>query len=242
MKVKILLIFICFFNHFYTQNIKVEYEYVNKQKKIDTGNFSEEFNKKRSELIGKPVYYTLFYNNGNSFFTKDSEKDIINEKSRVTNGNETKVEIERFVRKGVKIFHTTEKKGFYKYCNYDDDEFYWYSEPELTSLSYKEDVDYVDIYKCKLVEIVLKNGMMVKLWYTEDIPISTGPFMYNMLPGLILKAESGNFIVYATKISNTKIDMEKINPKLPVYNDAEYNEKMKTINNSIKTTKTEIVK
>lgn len=241
MRKEIILIFICFFNFFYSQNLKVEYEYINK-KNINHGSFSDKFNKKLLDLNGKPVYYTLLYNKGNSLFTKNEEKDIINEKSRVTNGNETKVEIERIVRKGVKIFHNAEKKGFYKYCKYDEDEFYWYSEPELTSISYKDDVEFVDIYKCKLVEIVLKNGTLVKLWYTEDIPISTGPFMYNMLPGLVLKAESSGFIVYATKVSNTKEIMESINSKLPIYNDEEYNKKMKEINNSVKTTRTEILK
>ncbi len=241
MRKEIILIFICFFNFFYSQNLKVEYEYINKQK-INQGSFSDVFNKKLLELNGKPVYYTLLYNNGNSLFTKDSEKDIVNEKSRITKGNETKVELERFVRKEVKIFHTPEKKGFYQYFKYDDDEFYRYSEPELTSISYKDDVEYVDIYKCKLVEIVLKNGNIIKLWYTEDVPISTGPFMYNMLPGLVLKAESSGFIIYATKVASTKTIIESINKKLPVYNDDEFREKMKEINNSVKTTRTEIVK
>ena len=66
--------------------------------------------------------------------------------------------------------------------------------------------------------------------------------MYNMLPGLVLKAESSGFIIYATKVASTKTIIESINKKLPVYNDDEFREKMKEINNSVKTTRTEIVK
>lgn len=49
-----------------------------------------------------------------------------------------------------------------------------------------------------------------KVWYTEDIPISAGPYNYYKVPGLILKLESSKLLCYVTNISK---NIDKKNKK-----------------------------
>ncbi|GAA0729113.1 hypothetical protein GCM10009430_38900 [Aquimarina litoralis] len=49
----------------------------------------------------------------------------------------------------------------------------------------------IDSYNCRLATRIDEYGYEVKAWYTEDIPLSTGPAGYHGLPGLILELEYG---------------------------------------------------
>ena len=65
--------------------------------------------------------------------------------------------------------------------------------------SIKSDVYDISGYKCKLAETT-HNSNLIRAWFTEDIAVSDGPLIYNGLPGLILKIETPDREIYATKI------------------------------------------
>lgn len=67
--------------------------------------------------------------------------------------------------------------------------YYVYEEP-MNNLSWalKDDTATVCGYLCKSA-VTTYGGRKWTAWYTEDIPSSSGPWKFNNLPGLILKAE-----------------------------------------------------
>lgn len=222
----------------FSQGLKVEYEYVNKQNLFENSTLSEESIKKGKELSNNPQKYVLMYFDGNTFFKNINSSDsFTKETSRTTeqegNTKLEKVQAERLIKKDTKIFHNKNEKGFYQYFNFNKEELYHYSEPEVESINYKNETSYIDIYKCNLVEIIYKNGTNAKVWYTEDIPINGGPFAFNNLPGLILKVETPNFLIFATKVSDFKNqnEMEIVNKKLTVFNDDDFRRKMIELRN-----------
>ena len=58
------------------------------------------------------------------------------------------------------------------------------------------------------------RGRVWKVWFTEEIPVSLGPWKLNGLPGLILKADADNDFIKFTAIS---IKTKQINP-VTLYN------------------------
>ncbi|MFY7935974.1 MAG: GLPGLI family protein [Flavobacterium sp.] len=76
-------------------------------------------------------------------------------------------------------------------------------------------------YQCKKA-IYKRNDVEFTAWFTEEIPISDGPFLYSGLPGLILKISSKylDIVAYDVKIKNETIDI-----KLPFISSRTFNNK-----------------
>ncbi len=76
-------------------------------------------------------------------------------------------------------------------------------------------------YQCKKA-MYKRNDVEFTAWFTEEIPISDGPFLYSGLPGLILKISSKylDIIAYDIKIKNDTIDI-----KLPFISSRTFNNK-----------------
>lgn len=68
-------------------------------------------------------------------------------------------------------------------------------------------------YNCKKAFTEI-HGRVTYAWFTDEIPISDGPFMYSGLPGLILKTSSKNNEIVAHTIS---IKNEPFNSNPPVF-------------------------
>jgi len=70
-------------------------------------------------------------------------------------------------------------------------------------------------YNCFLATSEIRNGKNTVLaWFTDKIPISTGPMYYSGLPGLVLELDDGdiNFKVKRIEINpNRKIEISKLN-------------------------------
>ncbi|MFC7347993.1 GLPGLI family protein [Chryseobacterium zhengzhouense] len=218
------------------QHLKVEYENINKS--FASAKDVSESEKKALDEFGKPQKEILFYANGNSFYTNLPPKAIVNQKEKVKIDDKvTKVASEVFIVAKTKIYHNKDKEGLYQYKEFRGDEFYHYAKPKYKSIDYKEETEMIQSFLCKLVEVTFESGQLVKVWYTEDVPVSTGPYAYIDFPGLVLKVESDNFLIYATKVSNeaTEKDVEKINPNFTVYEGADYSKKMQEVNEQAKT-------
>jgi GLPGLI family protein len=54
---------------------------------------------------------------------------------------------------------------------------------------------------CKKAFTTTSNGNIREAWFTDDIPVANGPDVFHGLPGLILKIETAQYTIEATKIS-----------------------------------------
>lgn len=218
------------------QHLKVEYEKINKSFAHPKG--VSESEKKALAEFGKPQKEILFYADGDSFYTSLPQKAITNQTEKIkVDDKVTKVSSEVFMMTATKIYHHKDREGLYQYKEFRGEEFYHYAEPKYKSIDYKEESEMIQNYLCKLVEVTFENGQLIKIWYTEDVPVSTGPYSYIHFPGLVLRVESDNFLIYATKVNNEakEKDVEKINPNIAVYEEADYNKKMQEMNEQSKT-------
>ncbi|AZA48368.1 GLPGLI family protein [Chryseobacterium carnipullorum] len=228
-----LFISLFFFNFINAQNLKVEYEYVNKQ---DLSEYSSEssstFKRQAEEKLKKAQKQILYFYKGNTFYKNIPTEGFENEKERKkVDERTTSITKESFVIKPIKIYHKKNDPGFYQYQNFGDEEYYKYYAPKFSKVEYKDNVEQIEKYTCKLAEVTLNSGGLVKVWYAEDFPVSAGPYVYNSFPGLVLKVESPNFIVYATKISNDgkETDFEPMNSKLKVLDQEKDKDKIQEI-------------
>lgn len=223
---RFLLIFLFSVGCVNAQNLKIEYERINKN---SAGMFKDisdkEFKAKIKDQFDQPEKLILYFLEGNTFFKNLSmpSVDYIGKSDRV-DANTIKRKTGSYTKDDIKMYHIKGDKGLYQYKKYGDDEFYHYAVPNFDKIEYKEDTDLIEKYKCKLVEVTIK-GNLFKVWYTEDVPVSAGPYMFYSFPGLVLKIDSSSYIVYATKISNEgkKSEFEILDPKLKILNDAEFN-------------------
>lgn len=86
------------------------------------------------------------------------------------------------------------KGPFYNY-EFDEPTFDWDIEDSLKI---------INGYKCTKAVSVIKNKKYVA-WFTEEIPISNGPYVFGGLPGLILQMECRDRVSYSfTMIGLTK--------------------------------------
>jgi GLPGLI family protein len=212
----ITLFFFCFsFLAHSQEKLKVTYEVISNNTKVNFGsdpNLSEDMKKQMLEKIDKiskePKKYTLCYYDGNTYFAKDNSSATGKQKQE--------------------FFKVKNQPGFYILNDFKVEEFYGYYPDSNFEIEYKDEALIIEKYLCKLA--IVKSGNEVnKVWYTEEIPISTGPFIYNNLPGLVMKIERPNYLCYAVHVSNDckEQDVKKMNPILKVYQGEELKIKSK---------------
>lgn len=86
------------------------------------------------------------------------------------------------------------KGPFYNY-EFDEPTFDWEIEDSITIIKG---------YRCSKAYCIMKNKKYVA-WFTEEIPISNGPYVFGGLPGLILQLECRDRVSYSfTMIGLTK--------------------------------------
>lgn len=229
-----------FLSFFKAQNLKIEYDRINKNATFNISSAElKDFKGKVEEESKKPQKFFLYFLDGDTFFKNLPKPEITyTGDSKKVDDNTTITHVGSYKAPQIKMYHKKGDKGFYQYLNFDDDQFYHYSIPQIDKIEYKGDTELIENYKCKLAEIVI-TGSLYKVWYTEDIPVSAGPYTFNNLPGLVMKIDAANYVIYATKISNEgkKSDFEIINPKFKVLNDDEYSKKMSEVREDAKKVK-----
>ena len=201
-----------------SQSIRVDYDLVRNTTISTDKNFSNEFKDKILESEKKPEKYVLYFENGNSFFKSLPIKDINHENAPTKSGGTTTTIVETSVKQPVKVFKIKGEDRYYGLQSDNGKDFYKISHTKFNSKNYKDEKQKIDKFMCSLVEINNPSGTITKVWYTEDLPVSTGPFAYGDFPGLVLKVETPTFVMYTTKISENINDgeFEKMDSKLPV--------------------------
>lgn len=187
-------------------SVKVHYETLNKPRINWNGfenmpeSYKEAIRKHAEEEAKKPEKYVLYYDDGNSFFQRDPDEKL--------SSREQKTE----------SFRLKDKKGFYDLSDYIVEEFYGYYPMDNVSIEYTDETQTIENFKCKAALYKIGDDES-KVWYTEDIPISAGPYNYYKVPGLILKVESSKLLCYATNVSKNvdKKDIKKMDSTLKVY-------------------------
>lgn len=186
-------------------SVKVSYESVIKPKVNYNGfNFPEsqkaEIERQIFQNAKIPKKYVLHYNDGNSFFQRDPDVKL--------SSREQKTE----------FFRLKDKKGLYELSDYIVEEFYGYYPMDNVSVQFTNEMQIIESYNCKLALYKIGDNES-KVWYTEDIPVSAGPYSYYKVPGLILKVESSNLLCYATNVSKNlnENDIKKMDPELKIY-------------------------
>lgn len=91
----------------------------------------------------------------------------------------------------------------------------FYSEPLTIEWTIGDSTTTILDYECMMATAMV-HGREWTAWFTPEIPVSDGPWKLFGLPGLILKAESGQFGFSATDVGQTK------EPVPPVYSTNEY--------------------
>ncbi|MFY7845445.1 MULTISPECIES: GLPGLI family protein [Chryseobacterium] len=232
--IKLILLSVLFSNGLvYSQRLQVEYE---KYDLTDGSNInmSNEFNEKVRQIRKTPQKYFLYYKDGNSFFKSiprnsftHNAGDIKKDESTTLHNREVFKDVE------LKIYHNKNENGNYSYHNFQNinEEFYGYKDTKFTKIEYKDDIMNIDNYVCKLVEVSFDSITNFKVWYTEAIPISAGPFSFNNFPGLVLRVETDSYKITAIKISNDakESEVETMNNKLKVFKNEDYDKKLREV-------------
>ena len=197
--------------------IKVNYETINYPKisfnsqENLSESMKEEFKTKVMQKAQEPKKFTLYYYKGNSFFHRNDDlKNNISDKQKI------------------EYYRLKNKDGIFLLNDYKVDVFYGYYPMNNMTIEFVNETQIIQNFNCKLA--LYKIGSVVsKVWYTEEIPISAGPYNYYKLPGLVLKVESPNFLSYATQISKDckESDIKEMDVKLKTYQGEELNEKIK---------------
>lgn len=186
-------------------SVSVSYETINTPKINYNGfNFPEsqkaEIERQILQNAKKPEKYVLYYDDGNTFFQRDPNEKLS------SRGQKTE------------FFRLKDKKGLYELSDYIVEEFYGYYPMDNVSIEFTSETQMIENYNCKLALYKIGDDES-KVWYTEDIPVSAGPYNYYKVPGLILKVESPNMLCYAVNISKNidKKNIKKMDSTLIVY-------------------------
>lgn len=102
----------------------------------------------------------------------------------------------------------------------------WLSDTAVYKWAFINEFKTISNYKCQKATFNNSKGEEVVVWFTEEIPISSGPLYLSGLPGLILEyynPKSKRFFT-ATTISSTNIPEQKFRKWLsgPIVTKAEY--------------------
>lgn len=214
MKNFLTVFFLSWYAFMYSQiSLKVNYETII-QTKINWNGFNvpqshkEEIERQSSLENKKPKKFILYYDDGNSFFQRDPNEKL--------SSREQKTE----------YYRLKNKDGIFLLNDYIVEEFYGYYPMDNVSIEYTDETQVIENYNCKLALCKIENTMY-KVWYTEDIPVSAGPYIYYKVPGLVLKIESPNLLCYAVNVSKEidESDIKKMNPELKIYEGEELKRK-----------------
>ncbi len=181
---------------FAQEALKVEYDYIVKPNGVNNSRRTEAFQKTFEEQSKIPEKQVLYYYKGNMFFRNFEKQEIIINGENSKEGNTITSHRERMTFPVFRFYKNKDDENVYELRTYPKvEQFYHYYKPVWEQINYKNETDKIDNFECKLVELVQKTGKIVKVWYTEMLPINAGPLGYYNFPGLVLKVETVGYFI-----------------------------------------------
>lgn len=184
------LVLIILSSNFYAQNFRLDYQLTYKEDSLG----SETTNKNMLLLVqgGKSKFLT--------------EKQYAVDSLRSTGSKEAAIGDNSFL-----VINDKENLSFKYYFFIQD----VYKIKELGKLNWelKPETKKISTYLCR--KAILKyKGRTWEAWYTEDLPIQAGPYIFRNLPGLIVYMEdstgSYKFSLYSIKKRSDTLDFENM--------------------------------
>ncbi|KAB1232575.1 GLPGLI family protein [Chryseobacterium viscerum] len=184
------LILIFLSSHFYAQNFRIDYQLTYKEDSLS------------SETTHKNMI--LFVQGGKSKFLAEKQHQV--DSLRSTGSKEPAIGDHSF-----SVINYEENVSFKYYFFISD----VYKIKELVKLNWelKSETKKIDTYLCRKA-IVTYKGRTWEAWYTQDVPIQAGPYIFRNLPGLIVQMEdstgSYKFSLYSIKKRSDTLDFENM--------------------------------
>jgi GLPGLI family protein len=164
----------------------------------------DSLNKLSSEIF----YYTLLTNKNSSiYFSRDEKEyfDVLSGKTLLNPSNSIKTNMGTFPKPSTSrgnVYNDgstiTASMPLSKY-------YFIYTEPHL-KWEILDNTKKISSYSCKLAKTTTESGDIFYAWFTDDIPISDGPFRFKGLTGIILEIYNPNRTIEismtSVKISN----------------------------------------
>ncbi|MDO4229448.1 MAG: GLPGLI family protein, partial [Capnocytophaga sp.] len=190
---------------------KITYESVNKNKtqleqlsKIPDAKLREQI----KQQILAPTYYDLLFSGNTSLYKKTEENKEENNLSDKNKNPNIKVMVVKNESTGI---YQNYKTGEYVSAqNFFGKDFYISDKTIKFHWKISNETKKIGNFNCKKATSIY-NEKPVEAWFSDEIPISVGPDVYNGLPGLIIQLdydERTYNAISVEKLSN-KIDIEK---------------------------------
>lgn len=194
----------------YAQQIQVTYErranIENQLKNIK----NEEQKKQVSNILAKPVSYSLIYNDGSSLYISSPETKKTSDSNQTLKIGEKQIKTIQIGKKDGGIYKNHQTREYLQEANLFGKKFLIKDTLKAIEWIFTEETKKIGEYKVKKATAYL-NGETVTAWYSEEIPVSEGPHYYYGLPGLIIEAETDKLSFHAISIVFNKkpIPIEK---------------------------------
>lgn len=185
----------------YSQNVKVEYSM-----EIKINQLSPELQQKVAADLKKPLYYTLENNRLESIYylgkwdsRKDTSQTITstqnNRREHTTNITETRLS-------STTIYKNFENNTILTRTEVDNKAYLTQAEVKEQPWKIEKETAVIAGMECRRATRTLeRTGEEMEAWFAPEISVPDGPGVNYGLPGLILKVESSNNIIYATRVS-----------------------------------------
>lgn len=207
------------------KSIKVTYEQVTTFREGFFEAIPESTREQTRKAMTSPITFELLNNDEVSLFRTADSKDIlipatgIAEVGTIDRGTILKLP-EVWILKDFKKQKTFEKRSIAEKNYYLTEDF------QKEDFIYTDEEQIIENYKCKMAYSFPKNkpNDTIKHWYTDEIPVFDGTYYTVGIPGLILKYERKNRVVYATKIEffDKKINIEGLDKETPLVSEQKF--------------------
>lgn len=203
------------------QNFKIRYEQtkkfdsqIEKLNQIPDPKLREQI---KQQLLA-PTYYELSLKNSVSLY-----KEIQNDKGDYSSENKNpniKVMVVKNESTGIyQDFKTAEYVSGHNFFGKD-----FYIKDKVVKLDWKisDETKKIGNFNCKKATTTYE-GKEVEAWYSEEIPVSVGPYVFNGLPGLIIQVNYDELTYNAISVEKIKeLSIEKPFEKGKIVTRAEF--------------------
>jgi GLPGLI family protein len=212
-------------NIYAQKSVKVTYEQITTFREGFFDAIPENTREQTKKAMTSPVTFELLNNDEVSLFKTADFKDIlipatgITEVGTIDQGTVLKLP-EVWILKDFKKQKTLAKR------NIGEKNYYIVEDFQKEDFIFTNEIQTIENYKCKMAYSFPKNkpNDTIKHWYTDDIPVFDGTYYTVGIPGLILKYERKNRVVYATKIEffDYKINIKSTDKNTPLVSEKEF--------------------